>query len=70
MISSLSSITGILLSTIGTILTLWTILTTDNKIADTYGELADRHKQFPREKRKAQLGCILIAVDGMFQIVA
>ena len=59
---------GITISVIGTVFTLWTVMTTQSKTAGTWGELADRHKQFPKEKRRVIIGCVLIALGGAAQI--
>ncbi len=42
------NIIGIIFSTMGTILTLWTVFIT--KDAGTWGELAKRKDEFPKEK--------------------
>jgi hypothetical protein len=60
---------GILLVAIGTILTLWTILSTKTKYAGTYAELGDRCKKFPKEKNKVIFGTILIIVGSLSQII-
>ena len=60
---------GIALATIGTVITLWTILQTNPKSAGTWGELAERHKVFPKEQRRARIGITLIVLGGFLQIV-
>ena len=61
---------GIVLAISGTILTLWTTFVTKAETAGTWGELADRPKTFPKEKRRVVLGCLLIALGGVFQIIS
>lgn len=61
---------GIILNIVGTILTLWTTFTTQIKDVGTWGEAEKRQKEFPKEKRRVKLGCCLIAVGGMAQIVS
>lgn len=51
MVGAIINTIGILLVAVGTIFTLWTILTTKTKEAGTYGELARRHQDFPKEKK-------------------
>ena len=60
---------GIFLTMGGTILTLWTILVTDPRMAGTYKELKDRHELFPKEQSKVRIGCGIIAVGGILQII-
>ena len=69
MLSAWINASGIILTTVGTILTLWTIMTTDKKKAGTLGELEERHKVFPKEQRKVRIGCAVIGVGGLLQIV-
>lgn len=63
------TIIGLILSVFGTILTLWTMFITSKKVAGTWGELASRNESFPKEKRRAIIGCILIAIGGLLQII-
>lgn len=60
---------GIAKATIGTVFTLWTILHTNPKAVGTWGELANRNKECPKEQRKARVGYILIVFGGLLQIV-
>ncbi len=69
MLASWINAIGILVTTIGTILTLWTIIRMDSKLAGTYEELKDRHKTFRKEQIKARVGCVLIAIGCLIQIV-
>ena len=61
---------GIVLSIVGTIITLWTLLTTKNSEAGTWGELAERHEKFPKEKKKVKIGIVVIAIGGILQIIS
>ena len=69
MIAKALMASGIALTVIGTVFTLWTVLTTQSKTAGTWGELGSRHITFPQEKKRAILGCVMIVVGGALQIV-
>ena len=60
---------GIAMATIGTVVTLWTILHTNPKTVGTWGELENRNKEFPKEQCKARAGYFLIVIGGFLQIV-
>ena len=68
-LSSILNALGILLTTIGTVLSLWTVMTTKTEKAGTWGELKEKHEEFPKEKKKVIIGCILICIGAFFQIV-
>lgn len=63
----LYSILGIVFQTIGTILTLWSIFITKN--AGTWGELYRRHEEFPKEKQRVIMGCVMIIIGAALQII-
>lgn len=44
-------IIGIILNTLGTLLTLWTIFSTKASYVGTAAEQDSRHEHFPKEKR-------------------
>lgn len=60
---------GIFLTTVGTVFTLWTVLMTHNEYAGTWNELSNRNKEFPKEKRRVVIGCIMIVIGGILQII-
>ncbi len=60
---------GIAMATIGTVVTLWTILHTNPKTGGTLGELANRNREFPKEQRKARSGYALIIFCGFLQVI-
>lgn len=68
MIAKVLIASGIALTVIGTVFTLWTVLATQSKIAGTWSELASRHDTFPKEKERAILGCVMIVVGAALQI--
>lgn len=61
---------GIVLTVIGTVLTLWTVFITNPTSVGTWGEPLDRAKAFPKEKRRVIVGCSLIVLGGVLQIVS
>lgn len=60
---------GIAMATVGTVLTLWTILHTDPKGVGTHGEPIQRRKEFPKEQKRARAGYVLIVLGGLLQII-
>lgn len=62
------NIIGIIFSTMGTILTLWTVFIT--KDAGTWGELAKRKDEFPKEKKRVIIGCGMIIIGAILQIIS
>lgn len=59
---------GIILSMVGTLLTLWTILSTKSSYAGTAAEFDNHHKEFPKQKAQAIIGFIAILLGGILQI--
>ena len=62
------SILGIICSTIGTILTLWVVFTTNADRVGTWGELKDRKENFAKEKKWVIRGLCLIVIGAALQI--
>ena len=69
MISKSFTVLGIILSFGGTIITLWKVITTDDKYAGTVNEIANRKEDFPQEKKYVKWGLVAIGVGAGFQIV-
>lgn len=67
-LSSIINAFGILIATIGTVLSLWTVMTTKTEKAGTGEEQKERHEKFPKEKKKVIIGCVLICVGAILQI--
>ena len=61
---------GILLAIGGTVLTLWTTFITVAENIGKWIEPTERAESFPKEKCRAIVGCVLIAVGGTAQIVS
>ena len=61
---------GIIFNTVGTLLSLWTVITTSTKDYGTAAEIDDRPNRFPKEKRKVILGLALIFGGNILQIAA
>ena len=60
---------GIMMATIGTVFTLWTIIHINPQSAGTWDEQESRHEEFPREQMKAKIGCGLIIFGGILQLI-
>lgn len=58
---------GIILSTVGTVWTLWSILVTPTKYVGTYEEMGNRNKDFKKTKKHTIAGIILIILGGILQ---
>lgn len=63
------TVAGILINTIGTVFTLWTILSTKTSCVGTLGELDDRPKKFLKEKGRVIIGLIGIALGNILQVI-
>ena len=61
---------GIILNTIGTLLTLWTIFATKVSYVGTAEELDNRGKAFAKEKKKVIIGTIGIGIGNLLQVVS
>lgn len=68
-IKDLFCIIGIIMCTIGTVLSLWTILTTKIKKVGTCEQLDNAQESFKKEKTYVIRGCLLIIVGGILQII-
>ena len=62
------SISGIILSFLGTAFSLWTILMRDERIAGTWRDIPNLHKKAVKEKRYVLVGIALIFVGYALQI--
>ncbi len=62
------SIAGIVLSFIGTAFSLWKILMRDERIAGTWRDIPNLHKNAIKERRYVIVGIILILVGNLLQI--
>lgn len=71
-LSGILTIVGVMLATTGSFLTLWTIIRDGKKKGEykyeTYGWLAGLNKSFPKEQKKAVIGCGMIILGGLFQV--
>ena len=63
------SILGIILSFFGTAFSLWTILMRDERIAGTWRDIPNLHKNAVKERRCVIVGIILIFIGYALQIV-
>ena len=60
---------GIVLVTIGTIFSLWSVLGTRTEDYGTCGWISNLYDSFKKDKKKVIIGTILIVVGSIFQIV-
>lgn len=67
--SKIVSVVGIVFVMIGTIFSLWSILTTKTKYYGTVGWMSDLQDNFKKDKKKVIIGTILIIIGSIFQIV-
>ena len=63
------NIIGIAFTTIGSIVALISIMKTDPKIVGTWGEPEQRRKEAPKDKLRSYVGCVLIVIGGLLQIL-
>ena len=63
------NITGIAFTTIGSIVALISIMKTDPKKVGTWGEPEQKREEAPKDKLRAYVGCFLIGIGGLFQIL-
>ncbi len=62
------SIAGIVLSFIGTAFSLWKILMRDERIAGTWRDIPNLHKNAIKERRYVMVGIVLILVGNLLQV--
>ncbi len=63
------NITGIAFTTSGSIVALISIMKTDPKKVGTWGEPEQKREEAPKDKLRAYVGCFLIGIGGLFQIL-
>lgn len=64
------NIIGIVIVAIGSVLSLWTIITTKTSFIGTCTDLDSKPEQFKKEKLLVVLGCILIISGSILQIIS
>lgn len=64
------NVIGIVAIAIGTVLSLWTIITTKTLFVGTCADWDSKPEQFKKEKLLVISGCILIVSGSILQIVA
>ena len=60
---------GIISVMIGTIFSLWSVLTTKTQYYGTYRWVSDLHDNFKKDKKKVVIGIILIIIGSILQIM-
>ena len=72
-LSAILTIIGVIIATAGSFLTLWTIIRDGKKKSDyphgTWGWLKQTGDNFPKEQKKATIGCLMIIIGGVLQVV-
>lgn len=63
------NIIGIAFTTIGSVIALISIIKTNPKTVGTWGEPEQRRKEAPKDKLRAYVGCALIVIGGLLQIL-
>ncbi len=63
------SVTGIVISFLGTAFSLWKILMRDERIAGTWRDIPNLHKNAIKERRYVIVGIILIFIGYLLQII-
>lgn len=64
------NIVGILIVAFGSVLSLWTIITTKTSFVGTCADYDSKPKQFKKEKMLVIVGCILIISGSILQIIS
>ena len=70
MIVKILNIFGILLIMIGTIFSLWQIISTEQSFVGTAKDWDTKQEQFKKEKRCVIIGMVLIVFGSLLQIAA
>nr|DAY94109.1 MAG TPA: hypothetical protein [Caudoviricetes sp.] len=68
-IKELLCVVGIFICTVGTIFSLWNILTAKIERVGTCEQLDNTQESFKKEKTYVICGCLLIIVGGILQII-
>jgi len=68
--SKFMSVVGIFVVMTGTILSLWSIITTKTSFVGTCADWDSKSEQFKKEKILVVVGCILIVFGSILQIIA
>ncbi len=63
------SIFGIIFVLIGTVFSLWSILTLNLDVVGTWAESASRRKEAPKEKLNVLIGIVMIVVGSVLQVI-
>ena len=63
------NILGIAFTTVGSVAAIISIMKTNPKIVGTWGEPEHRRKEAPKDKLRAYVGCVLIVIGGLLQIL-
>lgn len=64
------NVIGIVIVAMGSVLSLWTIITTKISFVGTCADLDSKPEQFKKEKSLVILGCILIIGGLILQIIS
>lgn len=64
------NVIGIATVAIGSVLSLWTIITTKTSFVGTCADWDSKPEQFKKEKLLVILGCVLIVSGSILQIIS
>lgn len=69
--SKVLSVIGIIMVMIGTILSLWSIITTNSSFVGTVASLNGEwiQKEFKKQKKQVVIGCIIILIGSVLQCI-
>lgn len=62
------NVIGIILVAIGSVLSLFTIITTKTSFVGTCADWSSKQEQFKKEKILVIIGCVLIVIGSVFQV--
>lgn len=68
--SKIFTVVGIVMSVIGTIFSLWSVLGTRSSYVQTASWYDHQQENFKKDKKKVIVGTILIVIGSLFQIIS
>lgn len=68
--SKIFTIVGIILTMIGTIFSLWSVLGTKSNYVQTAAWCEHQQESFKKDKKRVIVGTVLIIIGSFFQIIS